>query len=371
MRAKRTINKNEIIIVCEGSSTEYNYFTDLKSHIEKHPDISPYTFIRILPAVDERVQQNNGRQPRHLMGDKQQLQYYESKEANKADYELYKAQPVRYVREAELQVIENDYSEGWAVYDWDEKTPDPDKKQKKHDSVNPILARNTGKLFVAFSSYSFEQWLLCHYECCHHQFTVSDHEADNKHSAMCGSSEAVAGKCCDGKDCMAGYLRMKSYIPQYRKEDKHLFSTETLQGTKVSRKAIFNATLLRHCHGPRFSERPYTDVDILVCKLMGDTFTYHWISPDVEFQCNGTNLRISIDGNHITIINTGSRTCLLAQSKFYWGDEYQDNQEAVYAKTIPLSPGASEIITCPSGKYLYIDSLETVHVLAPLYKIPD
>lgn len=363
MRAKRSISKNEIIIVCEGSSTEYNYFTDLKEYVEKHQDVSPYTFIRILPAVDERVQQNNGRQPRHLMGDKAQLQYYESKEANVADYEKYKAQPVRYVREAELQVIENDYTEGWAVFDWDEKTTDPDKKQKKHDSVNPILDRNPGRVFVAFSSYSFEQWLLCHYECCDRKFTVSDHEADSKHSAMCGSPMAVVGKCCDGNDCMAGYLRVKSYIPSYKKEDKSLFTTITLQGNKVSRKALFNASLLRHSFGPRFSERPYTDVDILVCKLINDEFSYHWVSLDVDFLYNDTMLRVTVDGKNITIVNTGSRNCVLPQGKIYWGDEYQSNLTIVNPKSIFLEPDKTETFKKSKHKYLYIETLKKVDVL--------
>ena len=32
---KRSTNKNNIIILCEGTDTEFNYFTELKEYVEQ------------------------------------------------------------------------------------------------------------------------------------------------------------------------------------------------------------------------------------------------------------------------------------------------------------------------------------------------
>ena len=51
---KRSTNKNNIIILCEGTDTEFNYFTELKEYVEQ---TAPERFlnIKVVPGQSEII----------------------------------------------------------------------------------------------------------------------------------------------------------------------------------------------------------------------------------------------------------------------------------------------------------------------------
>lgn len=167
-RCKRTTHKNNIVILCEGSDTEVKYFCDLKSYVEElHPD--SFSDIKILPVADEIIREKKGsrrkktlRQPiPSLHSDKH---YWCKWEHTDEEYELYKAQPTRYVRETQLYMEEDGYVEGWAVFDKDTFTD--------HQTAFKLAEEIEG-LHIAFSSHCFEEWLLLHFERNPHLFSAS------------------------------------------------------------------------------------------------------------------------------------------------------------------------------------------------------
>lgn len=311
-RSRKAAIHRDVVIVCEGSTTEYNYFCEVRKYINDNIENPVYTNIRIIPGDSDSVSANSNRPSRVMVPDASKWRYYEMAEESIEEYRKYRAQPVRYVREAELFLKEKFYDEAWAVYDWDEKT---NQHQKKHAEVFPLLQRNQGKLFVAFSSYSFEEWILSHFERNEKKFTESDCSDVSKHSYMCGSIKADNENDCHGDKCIAGYIRSRGYIPFYSKGDKSLFSNYTLRGGKVNRYAIFNAAWLRY-KGQRFSSDAYTDVDILVRKMLGDDYSCEWHSLDDPFPFGGTVLKIVERDSYLYVKNVGNQSCGLTPSNF-------------------------------------------------------
>ena len=114
-------HSNNLVIVCEGTDTEYQYFTDLKEYVMAHqPD--RYCAIKVVPVPVERIDRKNPKR-NHLarkLSNVPQYHYYCKYEDNAEDYNLYCAQPTRYVRETVLFMQEDGYDEGWAVFDCDQ-----------------------------------------------------------------------------------------------------------------------------------------------------------------------------------------------------------------------------------------------------------
>ena len=118
-RAKKTYNNN-LVIVCEGTDTEYLYFSEIKEYVLANSQ-GRYNVIKVVPVPEETIKQKNPKRA-HLikrMNNEPQFHYYCKFEASEADYNLYKTQPTRYVRETVLFMKEDGYTEGWAVFDND------------------------------------------------------------------------------------------------------------------------------------------------------------------------------------------------------------------------------------------------------------
>lgn len=333
--SRKPLSHHDVVIVCEGSTTEYNYFCEIRDFITQNITSPTFSSILVIPSNTDAVKSKSGRKTREMAPDASQWRYYMLSEDNENDYQEYRAQPVRYVREAELFLLKKNYDEAWAVYDWDEK---PGQNQKKHSKVQPILQRNQGRLFVAFSSYSFEEWILAHFERNTKKFSTSDCSDILGHSYMCGSASADTQYDCHGEKCIAGYLREQGYIPIYSKSDKNLFSTYTLKEGKVSRKAIFNASWLRF-KGSRFSSDAYTDVDYLVSKLIDDNYCCEWFSLGESFSFSGTNLQIDKDGTLLKVKNIGKMSFVLTSSNISLTDANGDKNHSVLSGNIIIQPG--------------------------------
>ena len=95
--------KDNIVIICEGTETEYHYLRELKSIVEERfPD--KFSDIRVIPTPDELnvcIRRNQAKK-RSLRVSGKSGWYYTQEEELQEDYERFKQQPTRYVREAQL-----------------------------------------------------------------------------------------------------------------------------------------------------------------------------------------------------------------------------------------------------------------------------
>jgi hypothetical protein len=161
-----------------------------------------------------------------------------------------KTDPVNIVKEARKS--KKDYDEIWVVFDRDR-----DRDDKNEEA---ILIASQAKIHVAFSSISFEHWLILHFEKNNYAFQRSD----------CESRTTKANKSicvCNGAICAKTYLKRAALYPGFAKGKALLYDDLKQRNTT----AIENAAWLRKQQSP-FTNihtlNPYTNIDSLLCELL-------------------------------------------------------------------------------------------------------
>lgn len=258
--------KKTILVVCEGGGTESSYFESIRNIlIERKIDVD----IKISPKpkteIDNEIKLREGAKKRELrkiaIQKETELKKYEIEEA-------YKAQPLRYVREAQMGLEDGTFDEAWAVYD---KNGHP-----KHNEALDLsnVEVNGKRVNIAFSSISFEHWILLHFELSKTEFNKSKcREGDVVYE--CGTNNHA--KDCKGTSCVCGYLITRKYIDGSLKKKQFLFSE--LPDYKT---AIYNAISLRFhqlnikADSPIYEINPITTVDRLVFRLVHLPVDFCW-----------------------------------------------------------------------------------------------
>lgn len=295
-RERRTTNKNNIIILCEGSETEVRYFKDLRNYVNSnYPE--RFSDIKIVPVVDDVISIKTNKRKQRTLASSSELRYYEKEETEANAYKKYKSQPVRYVREVQLFMEEDGYMEGWAVFDRDTFT---------HHVEAFALASSVDGLYIAFSSYCFEEWFLAHFERNPHSFMVSVCKDGNDKDKGCGTGVA---NDCHGTVCLAGRLRECKYIVDYAKNQESIFENYSLSHLE---RCYVNAAWMRTLSTePIYQRNPYTDVDLLVKHLLDDNREHHWHEPNQSFEFCGSVISVNYNDGVFTIRNEGAIPVIL------------------------------------------------------------
>ena len=279
-RVNRQTQKNNIVLICEGTETEYQYFNDIRNHVlqnfpEKFCDIS------IVPTAEEFTLANSRNKKLKKLRtpySHSSYFYYVQFEDNKEDYEKYKSQPTRYVREAQLFMLNNGYMEAWAIFD----------KDQFHDHEKAFkLASEVNGLNIAFSSISFETWILLHFERCERSFCRSVCK-ENRKDILCGSN--LNKNDCHGLYCVGGYIRERGYIVDYHKEMPCLFD---ILKPKIQF-AMLNTAWMRGQFSKHniWESNPLTTVDFLIRRFL-DFEEYEWMGNEAKFNFGSNKLNYS------------------------------------------------------------------------------
>ncbi len=346
-RRQRTTQDNNIIILCEGSDTEVKYFNDIKEHV-KNECPERFSKIEIIPLTSEvAVNPKTSRRRRNLKLEKPD--YWVKSETDRVDYEEYKAQPVRYVRETQLFMQEDGYAEGWTVFDHDD-FPQHEKAFK--------LAADTPNLNIAFSSISFEEWLLLHFERNPKKFLRSVCKTDRKDRG-CGTG---VPEDCHGAECVGGYIREKKHIADYAKSNENLFSSKT---SKRLEHCFANAAWSKQLEsGPVYERNPYTNVDELVKRLLGIDDKYEWVTSDKTFRLSGTDIKVTAEADTMTIENCGGISVKFIQPIGLLDDSLNIRREIELEFLPPHEPRIFEIsdeehilLFQTSGRKIYLELL--------------
>lgn len=339
--------KNNIVIVCEGTETEYDYFTGLKNYLG---DSGKYYTIKIVPTKDPEGIQGGNRQRknRKLNGDRDTLRYYEQVEESRELYDKYHKQPTRYVREAQLFLKDNIYTEAWAVFDNDD-FPDLENAFK--------LASTDDKLNIAYSSISFEEWLLHHFERNAKVFDRSECKADDK------SIDCNKDKGCRGEHCIAGRLRAQGYLPDYKKNNKDDKKKDRddffIQTRSHLEQARINAAWLRHLQdGPIYERNPYTDVDRLVSRLLGLDKEYVWVRLGEEFKYNGATILVEKENDEVRI--RSKNICVIGKENMI-NTDLEGNENTPLLNRLILE-GVSAPISVNAPYLRFESALKTIFV---------
>lgn len=344
-RKTRQTKDNNIVIVCEGSETEAPYFEALKAEVER---VTPQKYAKILvvPIVEEQVRPSASRADKKKRTLKPaERTYWVHQEETPELYDEYCAQPVKYVREAELFMLNDGFLEAWAVFDHDNI-------DSRHRRKAFELAESVDNLNIAFSSVAFEEWILAHFERNPKSFEKAQCKERGK-AIDCGKDPDVG---CDGNRCLAGYLRKQLYLPDYQKNDRTLFDTLRSQFEM----AQINAAWLRHLEdGPVYERNPYTDVDKLVARMLEVHTEYEWVKLGEVFTYMGAGIMVAKDESGVRIHIEGD--CLLAKDNLLTTD-LAGCEHRLLAGNLYISANFSGSFPVTEPFLCFVDGLKRVFV---------
>lgn len=199
---------------------------------------------------------------------------------------------------------------------------------------------------IAFSSRSFEYYLLLHFEYIYHCFQETEcgeRIKGNKHRYECGTGKNP-DKDCDGKTCINGYARKQGYW----KETKSSVSTFPLVADKLV-EGLVNANRLRaesdaKTDEPIYNRNPYTNADILVGRLIGKEtvgydHTYHYTE-------HGADWSVKFDENGLVITNHKNGSELFRKGMFVIYDLEAKSEMDLNTKALLLSPQETQTLPC-------------------------
>lgn len=308
---RRKTHDNKIVIVCEGTDTEPNYFNALVKYMHTNHKYDDFKIKNIPIKEDElkREEENKHKGKRQLHDGNVNKYVYYAETDTEENYKHYKPQPLRYVREAQLFVERNGYHEGWAVFDKDHiESEFAEEAFKMSNEVN--------NLHIAFSSYCIEEWFLSHFE---YNTKAFEHSECKKDDGTYKGCNATVG--CKGQDCLIGYMRAKEYILDYDKAADKVFDNYTLPMIRQEPIMPFlNSARLRitdKTHEKIYERNPYCDVDFLVARLLGlPCYKYIDTNYDNELKINGTQLLFEKVDAMMEIKNDGKIPFVIQSQKF-------------------------------------------------------
>lgn len=297
---KQPIHKT-MMIICEGTVTEPKYLNDLVAEV-KHK--APNYVIKILPIppkdeLEAEVGQSYIRKP----SKRKSLKAVENEPEHQFIPEEFRAQPLEYVWKAK-EALKVD-SEVWAVFDRDEHPALTAAFKLAEDSVDSKWVN------IAFSSRSFEMWLLLHFELndfpfpktlCRKRTRLGSGKKRKNHDEyfLCGENKGHA-EDCKGTKCITGYMKENALIP--KKSDIKNTRFQGVFKDNVNY-AINNALELRKIVGSKETVTldkldPYTDFDKLVFKLLHIEYDYQWFN-SFDVSISKIKFNLSIESNTLT-----------------------------------------------------------------------
>jgi len=241
-----------IFIACEGSNTEPLYFEKLKEIMEENDDY-PYA-VTIYP--DKDFDENP------------------------------KTDAIGLINVAIER--KEDFDELWVVFDKDGYT--------KHKEAFELAKEN--KINIAFSSISFETWVLLHFERNNKSFSKSINIIDEK------------------------FHKNDTHLGNYAKKGDYNLYPYIEDKTKD---AFFNASWLRNwlnLANPNYTVyevNPYTDVDSLVKKLVLDGCFYEFREIGQSLSFDGVEIAVNNVNNEyvVKITNSTNRSLVWNEFGFY------------------------------------------------------
>ena len=321
-----------ILIICEGEKTEPFFFNSIRDLIidEAYQIGNVEITIRPNPSTEDNEEQKSS--PNKPKRKKQQLRNV------KNEPEITEGRPpLKWILEAQKELADGTFNEAWTVFDHDNH---PTRKEAFEEAEKEIEG-TTEKVRIAFSSISFEYYLLLHFERIYKAFEKSECRIGKK-TLKCNSGEHELD--CFGKKCVGGYMRNKGYLTGSTKT-----STSVFPLVKDRMQLAFeNAAWLRfQSHSlypdtPKYDSNPYVTIDRLIKRLIGVNETWTWI--DLDRWHVFTNLSVYISKEkQIRVTNTGKITEIIPQHSLV-RINYQTNKRIELGERLIISPGETKQI---------------------------
>lgn len=336
-------SKFVIRIVCEGDKTEPLFFSDLCS---TYFSGNEFYDVKTIPHPYIPVEENDNNHANRGWHRGKKRQTKGSKDDNVIT--ISGQPPLKWVRHAR-QILSEGVDEAWAVYDKDEH---PTHKEALEEAAKVVDGKCVN---VAFSSRSFEYYLLLHFEYIYRAFLQTEcgeRIKGNKHIFECGTNK-MPDKDCHGSACINGYARSKGYWTETKSDN----STYPLVKGKLI-KGMVNACRLR-CESdantdvPIYERNPYTDVDRLVGRLIGKVTVPY--GDNYHICESGLDYVISLIDEGIEIVNHSDKSLLFSKGKITIFDWDNDTIQILNEKSIVIYPQERYVLECSLGESLVVE----------------
>ncbi len=293
-------------MACEGENTEPLYFAALKEYIESIEVWNPKLKITISPIPKIDLTEINVTIPHKTPRRKRELNN-NAVRINPVIEDIHKAEPVRFVREAQIGIENKDFDEAWAIFDDD---------NRNYIKEAFDLSKESGKeVFVAYSSLCFEFWLLLHFE---RSLTVFKKSACRDGDMIIDCTTGNHEKDCYGSKCILGYLHKKGYISGTSKGKTSMFNI-TKDRLSI---ALHNSSWLKNYHSKNKVSnisylKPYSNVDELVKRLLNIDDEIIWIEIGECYVVNNLKVLFKKEDDVVKIVITNNKQII-----FIVRDEY-------------------------------------------------
>lgn len=349
-------SKYVIRIICEGEKTEPLFFTSLCDRLLDENDGRD---VKTIPQPDIPVE-NASVSDRGLYKNKKK------KIKGKISTLLPEAQghpPLSWIRLSRKKLSEG-IDEAWAVFDKDEHPA----RQEAFEEAEKII--DGKKVHIAFSSRSFEYYLLLHFEYLYYPFYATEcgERVDGKKVKYDCMTQTAKENDCHGEKCINGYARLKKYW----NETKTSHSTFPLIEKRL-KAGIINAKRLRIesdnkeiC--PIYDRNPYTDVDKLVCRLIHTKIISY--GEECLFKDSKDELFIRVHKSVIIVCNKSSHTVVIPDGLLKIYNWETDKYESLSDRCIlPANEYTFWLLTLKKPEVILIERNEThsEYIFFPYY----
>jgi hypothetical protein len=254
---KRLLIKPVLFIACEGTSSEYQYF---ESWAQTDEVLNFFERIDVYPSEND---------------DKPKT----------TPYQLY---------EKAKKVVEDGLANfAWIVFDKDNHPRLPE----------TFNAAEAAVVKIAFSSRSFEEWVLMHFQKINKSFNASECKDAAGKPINCGSYIVPN---CTPLSCLTGHIRRQNFIPDYSKKKTFDLFSAINQRTEI---AVVNAAWLRFQVNASIKTNqpalhtlnPYTNVDQLIFKLHDRSDKIEWGHSGTNISLNNWTINASLTNENIVV----------------------------------------------------------------------
>jgi hypothetical protein len=338
-------SKYSILIICEGSNTEPNFFSSLRDEIINGTyklDNDPVINILPEPKVSEEPSEQQPSPHKYP----RRSRTVKPASVGEEPQEIPGLPPLKWVLHGQEELKNGTYNEVWTVFD---HYNHPTRKEAFEAAKNEI---NGGKVNIAFSSISFEYYLLLHFERIFYPFKKS--ECRIKKEQLKCSTDKNHPEDCQGAKCIGGYARRHGYWDDTKSEDVSSFD---LVRHKLEI-GFWNAEWLRFQSDklepgiPEYERNPYITTDSVVKRLTGDGYYLRKII-DIDQYYTLAGIQIVFNKNReLQITNTGTVTMIIPPDSI--SNILPDYQRSFSGERALINPNESVVITLSDTSSAYV-----------------
>lgn len=338
--AKKT--KYTILIICEGDKTEPLFFGVIRDEVKNGYYGIGEVEITIRP--EPNVEETNIVQTSPYKPKRKKLQLRRTTVGDEPET-IKGIPPLKWVEEGKRELEDGTFNEVWAVFDHDNH---PARKKAFEAAEEEI---NGQKVKIAFSSISFEYYVLLHFERLFRKFQKSECR-DKKKPIICNSG--IHKDDCFGKVCIGGYARKNNYWVDSK------MNTSIFPLVKDKLEIGFeNSAWLRYFSDknepdlPVYDRNPYITTDFLIKRLVGkDDITWVWISSGKEYIFK--KIKICIHENQQVELFNSDSTAIIIPENSIWKASPTTNTRLNFGMRLFLEPNVTQVIdlsNCNSDQY--------------------